>query len=475
VLSMYVRSSRQISALQWRPLLASSMASTTILSIPSEVTEYALTFCSLTAIASFSQTCRQAYTLVYESPDQYLWRQLFLLYPFDDPRKLESHDGSHCPIDWKAELQRRIKAEAFAFSPGGRSPEERTQALRTFVETLHAAPPFLKGHEPSPSHNITWLTGVLRDSRILESPRLQLTPLLARLRAYFTLLSSTTAFPPWKYTKSRRIIARCRVYDVRNYSRENKWGPYLDGGRRVDWMHMDAVVHVVHGNLNELPGPRVRRRPPGGLEATRSYSAPGVLERDPRDWAGVAGTWRRYVCFMDYGDLYAFNFSPGLHDSTLFSHPSFHEATRLIDIKFTLIDRAELRAKALANGSAQFWDDAVNSDADGASGLEVDSSINAKFPPYYYSGATRGNDASQATVTGRVHMGPDGSVRWQFTTLYDGRTEWCSEGVQIGNVGSAAGVAGVWTGVNHNLGDPVGPFWLWKVDDNHLADQMDFN
>jgi len=30
-------------------------------------------------------------------------------------------------------------------------------------------------------------------------------------------------------------------------------------------------------------------------------------------------------------------------------------------------------------------------------------------------------------------------------------------------VGSAIGVAGTWSAFHHGDGEPVGPFWLWKI------------
>ncbi|KZP32391.1 hypothetical protein FIBSPDRAFT_848798 [Athelia psychrophila] len=51
--------------------------------------------------------------------------------------------------------------------------------------------------------------------------------------------------------------------------------------------------------------------------------------------------------------------------------------------------------------------------------------------------------------------------------MVDGQSQWSSEGLQLGNAGSAAGVVGSWTGAQHDHGDPVGPFWLWKVADDH--------
>ena len=60
-------------------------------------------------------------------------------------------------------------------------------------------------------------------------------------------------------------------------------------------------------------------------------------------------------------------------------------------------------------------------------------------------------------------MGADGIPRWRFFTMSDGSPRWTSEGVQHGQVGSAAGIVGAWTTNTHHRGDPAGPFWMWKV------------
>lgn len=40
------------------------------------------------------------------------------------------------------------------------------------------------------------------------------------------------------------------------------------------------------------------------------------------------------------------------------------------------------------------------------------------------------------------------------------------EGVQVGEIGSAMGVIGMWTGASHERGDPIGLFrllfWSWR-------------
>ncbi|KAI9450632.1 hypothetical protein F5148DRAFT_1242223 [Russula earlei] len=52
-------------------------------------------------------------------------------------------------------------------------------------------------------------------------------------------------------------------------------------------------------------------------------------------------------------------------------------------------------------------------------------------------------------VCGTVEMVSSGDISFHE----DGQVQWSSEGVQLGGLGSAMGVIGMWTG----------PFWAWKV------------
>ena len=63
---------------------------------------------------------------------------------------------------------------------------------------------------------------------------------------------------------------------------------------------IEAIIKVIQANLKDLIGLWTDTRPPVTLDAIRAYSAPGSQNRKDYDWAGVEGTWRRYVCFMDY-------------------------------------------------------------------------------------------------------------------------------------------------------------------------------
>ena len=106
-----------------------------------------------------------------------------------------------------------------------------------------------------------------------------------------------------KRLQADRTASRCFVYNLRNYTRETLWGPYTtngDGKVTVNWEHLEHIMNVVVMNVREVPNHWEEVWPTWGLESTRAYSAPHVRNRNPNDWAGVEGVWRRVVCFMDY-------------------------------------------------------------------------------------------------------------------------------------------------------------------------------
>jgi len=105
---------------------------------------------------------------------------------------------------------------------------------------------------------------------------------------------------------------------------------------------------------------------------------------------------------------------------------------------------------------------------------EVVASASPKHPVTFFTGSSRGVNGNEAIVEGYVRMASDGTVRWKFVSIYDHSPQWSSNGVQLGDVGSARGVVGVWTTTTHEQGDPVGPFWLWKVEDDCSDELMEY-
>ncbi|KAJ7462765.1 hypothetical protein B0H11DRAFT_2241271 [Mycena galericulata] len=413
-----------------------------IFSLPLEILEYILLFCHPRDVAHFASTCRFSEDLVYRSADQYFWRALFLLL-FDDPRRAVSRASNSiradpASFDWKDQLVRRMKAERAVVVDIG----DRESALETFVSVAAEALPNSSEYSDSPSLNIGWLDNVLRTSRILDA---SFSPNEVkfgdRLKAYMGL-SLKGESENLEELRGIRTRSRCFVYDLRNYHQGNRWGPYLVDGS-INWTHMERIINVVESNLREQQS-ALLPRPPVGLLAIRAHSAPGDFTG--HDWAGVEGTWRRYVCFMDYRDLFAFNFSDayaGPRDPAIFDDVGFREATRLIELNLRIIPRDKMRIKFPTG--------------------DPPMDTNPDYPPLYVSGTSRGAASQEALVQGFVYMGQDLIPRWRFTSIHDGQPQWSSEGAQIGGVGSAMGIAGTWSAFHHGEGDPVGPYWMWKV------------
>ncbi|KAJ7101020.1 hypothetical protein C8R43DRAFT_1244239 [Mycena crocata] len=433
-----------------------------LLSVPLEIIEHILLFCHPRDVARFSTICRFAEELLHRSADQYFWRQLFLLL-FDDPRhapKFLRADPSS--FDWRRQLVRRMKAEHVAFAAA--DTDVRESMLETLVSVAEEARPTPRHiGDPPASRNLDWLDYVLRNSHILDASS---SPNEAkfgdRLKAYMALSLKEDREDNADDLRGIRTRSRCLVYDLRNYSEKNSWGPYLEDGN-VNWTHLEGIINVVETNLRELPPGQIPRPPPD-LQAIRPHSAPG--DYSGQDWAGVEGTWQRYVCFMDYrwdistmrsqqlilnpsSDLFAFNFAhthDGPRDPDFFNDRGFREATRLIELNIRLITRDKMRVR-FPTGDPPL-------------------DANPDYPPLYFSGTSRGAASQEAIIQGFVRMGHDFIPRWRFTSIHDGQPQWSSEGVQIGGVGSARGVAGTWSAFGHGDGDPVGPFLFWKVNES---------
>jgi hypothetical protein len=280
--------------------------------VPPELTERTLSLCHPRDVAAFAQTCRRAYILVYQSSDQYLWRTLFLSYPFDDPRLTtgsSSSSSSHSKVDWREKLQRRVRAEQIARHDG-----DRREFVDVLLECIREAAPCAPRES---SHNISWATTVLAIEvspwieqflrlGLFEPPSLEhLTLDAENLRAHLALSLDHGACPDaLEKLKILRRMSRAYVYDLRNYTGEAHWGPFTSACDCVNWRHINAIVTVITMNLRDFGVHWPNEfRPQGtilGLEACRAYSAPGTLKRSSLDWAGVEGYWMRIVCFCDY-------------------------------------------------------------------------------------------------------------------------------------------------------------------------------
>ncbi|KAF8876277.1 hypothetical protein BD779DRAFT_1561102 [Infundibulicybe gibba] len=156
------------------------------------------------------------------------------------------------------------------------------------------------------------------------------------------------------------------------------------------------------------------------------------------DWAGVAGEWRRCICWMDY------------HDLLYIPDEYLEETIRIFPMN--------LRVSGYSN---PVLPDDVKLDS--LSGPEL---LTWKLPIIHVEGTSRGSDLD-TDVLRKI----EGTVRMIGDNAFDGTTshadsnvpQWVTEGIQIGSIGSAAGMIGMWTGAEHERTDPLGPFWAWRI------------
>lgn len=320
--------------------MAATFATLSLVTIPQELTEHILQFCTPTDLASLAAACRHLHNIVYNGDDQAVWRVAFLSHPFDDPRRsLGKAHASNADINWRGETQRRIEAQKLmsadmdspASSTSGAADktsvslgvDEEDRPLRRALQTLISVVGGAPQADDKPSSDLEWVEKTLLASPLFQAvDKLYLTgleqewgnpdctrQLICRLQSYLALSHEQGRDPESVAQLNRlRTASRCAVYDLRKYQSDTLWGPYnLDARRRlrVNWEHVKHIQNVVLMNLKNFHQNWHKVWPAWGIESTRPYSAPNVRNRKPWDWAGVEGKWRRVVCFMDYRDLFS--------------------------------------------------------------------------------------------------------------------------------------------------------------------------
>ncbi|KAJ7139691.1 hypothetical protein C8R44DRAFT_867809 [Mycena epipterygia] len=167
-------------------------------------------------------------------------------------------------------------------------------------------------------------------------------------------------------------------------------------------------------------------------------------EVDGWDWAGVEGEWRRVVCWLDYRDLLMHNVDIA---TAGFGIDDLQETIRIFPMTLRVARySAPPRPPAGADPRDLIW----------------------RLPIIHVVGESRGTDqdeTSRRVIAGTVRMIGDGAVRWSMTSgeAMGMDPEWVTESVQVGDIGSALGIIGLWTGAEHSSTDPLGPCWAWKV------------
>ncbi|KAK7064567.1 hypothetical protein R3P38DRAFT_2825298 [Favolaschia claudopus] len=161
------------------------------------------------------------------------------------------------------------------------------------------------------------------------------------------------------------------------------------------------------------------------------------------DWAGVTGEWRRVVCWLDYRDLLVHNVD---FSTAGFGIDDLQETIRIFPMTLRVARYSRSpRPPPGADPRALIW----------------------RLPIIHVEGESRGTDTDETArvIEGTVRMIGDNAVRWSMTSSEAAGVdpEWVTESVQVGEIGSAIGTIGLWTGAEHSSTDPLGPCWAWKV------------
>lgn len=137
------------------------------------------------------------------------------------------------------------------------------------------------------------------------------------------------------------------------------------------------------------------------------------------------------VCFLDYNDLYNFNFSDDalkVPQDELRETLNTEEAIRhiIMDISITKITQAD--AEAVQNGRRA---SVVGSDDDNETSTTpldvsgIGENENPALPVVHFSGRSRSIDAAwdpnaNSKIRGSVRLTPQGEVRWQTISVFYG-------------------------------------------------------
>ena len=156
----------------------------------------------------------------------------------------------------------------------------------------------------------------------------------------YTLRSDTVPIHPY---------ARSLAYDLRQHTTGTLWGPFLDdGSQRVDWEKIEAIMIILDHNMKLSSESRhrsedmrdVQSKPFVGASPKSFVSPPTSIPMEPplpleaQDPYNITGTWMRVVCFLDYTELYDFNFNGDSIPSDQPRPPiDTEEAIRLITMK----------------------------------------------------------------------------------------------------------------------------------------------
>lgn len=322
-------------------------------------------------LAAVSQSCRALHS--YVRSNRLLHKDLYIR-RYGEPTTLYAEQ------DWENALHRLVKLEKIFDTEDRRTKKEELAFVSEEVNRLvkSASTPH---DEKSANKNVDWLRlWFLNPDNIdsflcasslfsragnemqMQADTEELRQASAKLhclygvpidvvpgRSFLSLIQPDVRLSPSLCTRSQarplltHTYARSKVYDLREYTDNTLWGPFMnDGSQRVDWEKLEAVMIVLGFNLRKFTDRSDGRFPmvwkdtwngatPNSYKSLPRISGPSreadndeiykirdlALSLDAQDPYGISGSWMRVVCFLDYNDLYAFNFSERIPDEQL--------------------------------------------------------------------------------------------------------------------------------------------------------------
>lgn len=387
-----------------------------LLDLSTELLHNVLTYVEPVDLATLSQACRPLRS--YINSTRLLWKELYLN-RYDDPKldvepswqdelqrtiQLEKilectdRDVKRSKIEFVAEQSMRLLQRAKVNGEGG---ERNIELLTDFFETADNQDALLcssslydrsgtSRQHAAPTPELRQFSAKLHclfGRPIDPVPSRRCHPYFGQSHVLTDHILSPDSSPSANTRRQSpndipvHWVARAKVYDLRQYTEHNLWGPFMDdGSHRVDWEKVEAIMVVLGYNMNlfrvrsdgrfpyvwDTPWrgaiPKSFRSPPPrpkddndiskeddgstvisnmiqhalknpqqiyGSSDIPSTLQPTLASLDPY---GVTGTWIRVVCFLDYNDLYTFNFSSPVDSD---------EPRRPIDTQEGIIDLTE--------------------------------------------------------------------------------------------------------------------------------------
>ncbi|KAJ4321458.1 hypothetical protein N0V94_002891 [Neodidymelliopsis sp. IMI 364377] len=373
----------------------------------------------------------------------------------DDPRQKPADPEP----DWVLKLQEAIRCQKILESANNDLKRQEFEFVTTTSLSLIAT---ASTNELGVSHNQQVM------AELFDSITQNRDAFMCRSSLYSR--AGTASQKPADNEEGRQLSAKLQcLFGITSTSGGRSWGPYRDdGSMRVDWEMIESIM-IVLGYSSGLCCRRflAKFRPPWtnpfeGVVPERAKVLPQYpaslpmeldIPLDLKDPYNVSGIWSRIVCFLDYNDLYHYNFSEEairVPSDQPRDPITTDEAIRhiMMDLKVTEVKPA-----------GQF--------------------DNAALPIVYFSGKSRSVEASwdpnaNSGIKGSVRLTPEGEVRWQTISVFHGGEEkWRSDGVQVGGLRSQRGVIGTWFDKDFDPHGPAGPTAFWKISDGHLEDDDD--